>query len=1432
MSIKNNRIFGLAVPLSLADIPDNELALKNLGLDIRDLDVIRGIAAAGFDGNDLQTLSNLDTPIWRTFDRYINDVLTYNNALSRSAGADFRARGNIEVLGPISSSAFRYTLLDTFASPPVLRWGDISTSRVSSWSSIGNSISYGADVKIAGRLTVGKLKTRAVPTPRTFLSEVPTHKIKLRLNGIDRYFLVMKGIPIRFKGFFRDFSCRIDFQTSSVKNSWRVYNTDGTSVQDFADIGSNTSSTLNYNSPFSSEKFIEIYTNPAVITYLALNNCSIQEIPKSRLTALETFSFSTNGLVDFPNLNFFSPALKTLDITNNPFFNGSDPDERYFSKKIASKLPSTLQSINISGCFKGGFVQNQLNKFTSLNSINASRSSFNTTAFFYPDSKNPSGELPNFYGIFGNDTTQTVTSINFYNNDFRVITNGVQGGVESTSLSPSDGGSGGTGYAGGASATYNNVPLTGGSGSNATANIGVENGVVIFVEIVNPGSGYVVGNNLSASNTNLGGTGGGLLINVKTIINVLSVKQQNKLVGLELGANPLLTDSGFSLSASGTLTTVGTYDTRLSIANCSNFPVLDTYNNTYGSGRGSLWTGWNGVFGSAGYPQTDLTNFKFANCPKLRYQYNNYSDVTGYLPKYVGCPELRAYDFYSCNNIIAGRPGKRPIERLFSPGGISQLGGFTTGPGTGAYRFNLNKAEFNDTGANSAGATQLARVAVTTDAAGNVTAYSIVNPGSGYTTSMKVTISATQLGSSSPGRNLIIDITTVDSGFVRGVSGTATYTPGTYLLTDNRTNTAVGRNARVQVVIGSSGIPTSYSLDFAGQDYQNNEFVTLNASELGNVGGSTNDLRIKIARAQPPKILYNDQFTENLKITSVDIVVDNVNFRGEIESGAFTPIRDTLSFLRLYTNGRIDSGFPNLDDATAIRTIYSNDQGWSGTIPRFTQAFNLTDLYLQNNKFQGTFDYVNKPILDYVNYSNNLLTSISNASRLPVCRYFYFSNNLLSGRLPELDVISPNVEYVQLNNNNYTNYTLGLISLPKLKSIDLSNNGLPTPIVDRILFDLVKNYQAANRGSVLVNLQGGRMGAPTPYPITTGIISSITIPSQPVFTNGNITSLGSLAGFSANSIPVNGTYNGLGLSGGTGVPGSGASANVTVNIASLDKVVTAINTTPIISGTITIGKINAIGTYTGGGSGSIVPGTYDLFDNGLNSGGNTSAQVRITVANVAGTNQITGISLLNGGSGYTRQGTSDRITISSGGAANFTSAIVINLTTVTEFTNTTNTVFTDTKANTLAGQNAKVRLTIVDGAITTATLDTLPSGGGTGYVSGEDITLSVPGTGDLNVANNVRFDITGVQQKWYSHGINSTTSISAVINNGGSGYTQNSALRTSNGITFRRTNGNNETGFLNVTVGSVTQQTNRAVFTGFGAVEYLRQRGWTVQVQS
>lgn len=65
--------------------------------------------------------------------------------------------------------------------------------------------------------------------------------------------------------------------------------------------------------------------------------------------------------------------------------------------------------------------------------------------------------------------------------------------------------------------TYNNVPLTGGTGTGASANITVSGGGVTAVTIVNKGKGYTVSDALSASAANIGGTGSGFSVVAATL---------------------------------------------------------------------------------------------------------------------------------------------------------------------------------------------------------------------------------------------------------------------------------------------------------------------------------------------------------------------------------------------------------------------------------------------------------------------------------------------------------------------------------------------------------------------------------------------------------------------------------------------------------------------------------------------------------------------------------------------------------------------------------------------------------------------------------------------------------------------------------------------------------------------------------------------------
>lgn len=119
----------------------------------------------------------------------------------------------------------------------------------------------------------------------------------------------------------------------------------------------------------------------------------------------------------------------------------------------------------------------------------------------YP-SPNDEG-LPRYYALFGPTVNNTgiTTELSLMlaptpDDDYTVELHYyyypeslVQGEIQAFTLA------GGTGYTNG---IYQNIPLTGGQGTGALANITVAGGAVTNVSIINPGSFYVVGDVLSA----------------------------------------------------------------------------------------------------------------------------------------------------------------------------------------------------------------------------------------------------------------------------------------------------------------------------------------------------------------------------------------------------------------------------------------------------------------------------------------------------------------------------------------------------------------------------------------------------------------------------------------------------------------------------------------------------------------------------------------------------------------------------------------------------------------------------------------------------------------------------------------------------------------------------------------------------------------------
>lgn len=131
--------------------------------------------------------------------------------------------------------------------------------------------------------------------------------------------------------------------------------------------------------------------------------------------------------------------------------------------------------------------------------------------------------VPKYYGLFGPQYTATnelsfilgPTPDDSYNVEmhyFYYPTSIVQGAITAGTITP------GSGYI---NNLYSNVPITGGSGAGATANITVSGNVVTNVRFNNLGNFYVVGDVVSASTAYLGGTGSGFQFTITAVDNTL-----------------------------------------------------------------------------------------------------------------------------------------------------------------------------------------------------------------------------------------------------------------------------------------------------------------------------------------------------------------------------------------------------------------------------------------------------------------------------------------------------------------------------------------------------------------------------------------------------------------------------------------------------------------------------------------------------------------------------------------------------------------------------------------------------------------------------------------------------------------------------------------------------------------------------------------------
>ena len=443
MVIRNPKLFGLNVLSFFADVEDKNAALRSLNLNSLDLDIIRGSSnpPASVERLDWISLSRLKQPIHKAVTRFQSETTQYPTVLEKKAGIDNILFGNLVLNGSLSGNAVRYRYIknlnnETSGVTREIGFADISTSRVSSWSSSANpviatsKISYGSRVAIkdGSALQFGppatsgqtRLKTSTAPIAKEFDSELPTSKITTTItdaNGNTQTvkLYAMKGIPLIFRGFFRNFDAsivirQINVAGTDIPASWKIVETGNpNNYISFPNKGGATSS-VSFRSSRSRERNIQFYYNPDNIRQITLQSAGIDTLPITRLSDLTFLNLRYNNLKNFPDFTVFSPNLTQLLLSRNPFYLSENPNERKLNQNIIDKIPADLTRLDIPGSFYGSIDPNLFSKFTKIINFQLGRGG---GAYFHPDGNNGNTPLPNI--------SNTCETYGAYNNDFRSI---------------------------------------------------------------------------------------------------------------------------------------------------------------------------------------------------------------------------------------------------------------------------------------------------------------------------------------------------------------------------------------------------------------------------------------------------------------------------------------------------------------------------------------------------------------------------------------------------------------------------------------------------------------------------------------------------------------------------------------------------------------------------------------------------------------------------------------------------------------------------------------------------------------------------------------------------------------------------------------------------------------------------------------------------
>ena len=348
---------------------------------------------------------------------------------------------------------------------------DISTSRVSSWSPIGDPnpddyITYGAELVADGEyLSLTQLGLTELPVEKRYRAELPTHSIKLNVNGAQVDFPVMKGIPLEFElsgvsyigtnvSVTRTSNlATLQDSVGTIPFTFRFDNLTANQNPIVKDLVASTSKQyLRQGGFLSTSRYKgQIYYPPKYIGSLQLDSLKLKAFPFIKMENLAELRLNRNSFKVVPDLKFIAPNLTRIEMDNNDLWTGynyledlgleslegvytatettvDDDLLQIVSQAQIDRLPQSIERVIMRNCFKGNISINyeslpNIKEFlinSTNNDVGTPRITSQGESPRGPDPSimrefNPS--LPTTYAVSGGVATFTINAHGFANDD-------------------------------------------------------------------------------------------------------------------------------------------------------------------------------------------------------------------------------------------------------------------------------------------------------------------------------------------------------------------------------------------------------------------------------------------------------------------------------------------------------------------------------------------------------------------------------------------------------------------------------------------------------------------------------------------------------------------------------------------------------------------------------------------------------------------------------------------------------------------------------------------------------------------------------------------------------------------------------------------------------------------------------------------------------